>query len=141
MADEIRLTASLQIRKDFLDYRSTPNSFKADMSVAKGPSPGAIRVDTDGTDVNLSELAQPGMCFIQNLDATNFVMVGIWEPDTSLFYPLFDINPGEFMIGRISRWLGEQYQNTGTGTGTSNQTLRIKADTADCVVRVDVFDT
>ncbi len=140
MANEIQVRASLQIKKDNLDYSSKPTSFKADMTGSKGPSPGALTATVDGIDVDFSELTTPGMCRIQNLDPDNFVEYGIWDPEGSTFYPLGELLPGESYPLRLSRNLQEEFM-TGTGTtGADTNRLRIKADTASCDVVVEAFE-
>jgi hypothetical protein len=141
MADEARITSGLSIRKGGLEYQSRPSSFLADVTGTKGPVPGAFTASLDGTDVDLSELDQPGLCRMMNLDDTNYVQVGIWEPDTSLFYPLMELLPGETFPLRLARDLGQQFEGTGTGTGITNATLRVKAFGAACVVIVEAFES
>lgn len=141
MADEILVTASVQIRKDNLQYRSLPNSFKADMiGTAKGPSPGAVSVPTDGKDIYFNELVTPGVCVLTNLDDTNYVEYGIYDPQTSVFYPLGEIQPGETYVLRLSRNLQEQYSGSGTGTTAPENYLRLKANVASCDVFVGAFE-
>ena len=141
MADEASIQVSLQIQgSGNLQYRSYPNQFNADVSGNKGPSPGAFQASVDGTDVDLSELNQPALCRITNLDATNFVTVGIWDSSTSTFYPLMELLPGEFYVVRLSRILGGEIAGTGTSTTQTGNTLRIKANTAACNVVVEAFE-
>jgi len=105
-----------------------------------GPTPGQITCTTTGTNVDLSVLATPGLCRIQNLDGTNFVTVGIWDPETEVFYPLLELLAGESYALRLSRDLAWEFA-TGTGTiGPETNTLRIKADTASCDVLVEAFE-
>jgi hypothetical protein len=147
MANEVTVRASLQIKKALttandLDYQSKPTTFKANMTGRKGPVPGAFTAEyPGGTDVDLSELTTPGWCWIQNLDTTNFVTVGIYDPESSKFYPMVEIHAGEFCPPfRVSRDIGWEY-GTGTGTGgPETNKLRVRPDTADCNVRVDTFE-
>lgn len=139
MTDEARLNLSLQITKDNLQYRSHPTAFNADVTGAKGPTPGAMAATTAGTDVDLSELTSYGWCRIYNLDSTNFVTVGI--RDGGEFYPLADVYPGEFTVIQLSQFLGDSF-DTGTGTATvdTGNALCIKANTASCDVVVEAFE-
>ena len=142
MADEVSIRNSLQISDSPLDYRSQPTQFLGDIVAAnpKGPCPGAITVAVAGTDVDFSELTTPGYCRLQNLDDTNFVTYGIWDPEGGVFYPLGEILAGETYVLRLSRDLAWEY---GTGTGTSGaetNTLRFKADTASLVVLIEAFE-
>ncbi len=148
MADEARVVSSLSIRKTsstgvvILDYQSRPTSFQADVSGRKGPVPGAVRVETSpGTNINFSELTQPALCRIGNLDLTNFLTVGIWDQDNSTFFPLMEILPEENYVIRLSRYLRQEF---GTGTGThpqgSGHFLRLVADTAALNALVEAFE-
>lgn len=142
MAGEITVTGALAINKEKLSYQSLPTSFTADMDgTPDGPTPGAITATLDGTDIDFSELESFGVCRIQNLDSTNFVDVGIVDPETEKFYPILRLLAGESFPMRLSPNLQEEY-GTGAGTGTTGANtnrLRIKADTAPCNVIVDAF--
>lgn len=140
MANEAQVRCTLQIRKDYLNYYSQPSGFNATVTGTKGPTPGAITVSTDGTDVDLSELDSPGLCRLMNLDSTNYVKYGIWEPLTSTFYPLGELLPGESYVLRLARDIGEQYE-TGTGTTGAVNTFRIQAMNDPCVVLVEAFES
>lgn len=140
MADEATLRNSLQIRVGNVSYNSQPSGFTADVTGSKGPCPGAFAVSTDGTDVDLSELSSPGLCRLMNLDATNYVEWGIWEPLISHFYALGRILPGESYVIRLSPNVGQEY-GTGTGTEGAVNTFRFKANTAACNVLVEAFES
>src|SRR5690606_17839367 len=121
MANEATITCSLRILKGSLDYVSRPEQFRADVSVAKGSTPGNQTIPVGGKSIDLSELTTPGFCRIMNLDETNYVEFGTYDPDTDVFYPLLEIGPGESYIYKLSRNLNEEYSGTGTGTtGPSN---------------------
>jgi hypothetical protein len=139
MADEATLQFSMQILNGNLNYRSHPISFVADVTGAKGPVPGAVAADITGTSIDFSELTIPAWCRIYNLDETNYVTVGILDPDGD-FYPLMEVLPGEFQIIRLSRALGQSW-GAGTATTDSGCTLTIQADTAACNVIVEAFET
>lgn len=140
MANEATIRASINIRMGNLDYRSNPTVFQADVADGSPPSPGrVIALVNPGTDVDLALLTAPGLMFIQNLDATNYITVGKYDPNTNDFHPMIELLPGEFYILRLSRALLQEFSGTGT-LGVSGPTLRIKADTASCEVRADVFE-
>lgn len=137
MADAT-VTTTLTVTKDNTNYQSRPTQFTASMSASKGPSPGAVAVSTDGTDIDLTELDSPGLCRLMNLDSTNYVELGIW--DGVSFYPIMELLPGETYVIRLARNLEEEY---GTGTGTTGDainTLRAKANTAACNLLVEAFE-
>ncbi len=111
------------------------------MSGTKGPTPGSFDASVDGTDVSLSELTTFGLCRIINYDTSNFVDVGIWDPETVKFYPIVRLLAGEFFVMRLSPDLQEEFAGTGTGTtGADTNRLRIKADTAICNVSVEAYE-
>jgi len=147
MSGEAQIQVSMQITKDdtdgILNYRSYPTQFTADVSGALGPTPGAFVVSITGTDVDLSQLTVPGLCKITNQDAVNYVEYGIHEASTNQFYPLGEVLAGEFYVLRLSRWLGLEWAEPGTGTGTglgSDNKLMFRASTAPVVVLVEAFE-
>lgn len=140
MANEATVQTRLRIKNGNLDYQSQPGSFTADVAGAKGPTPGAITVSTDGTDIDLGELDTPGLCRVLNLDDTNFVEFGRWDNTTEVFYPLIKVLPGEGYVFRLSSMIEEEYAGTGTGTTANVSTFRAKADTAACNVLVEAFE-
>lgn len=139
VADEASVRISLQIRAGLLNFQSQPTSFQADVATGKGPCPGAFTATTSGTNVDLSQLTQPGLCRIMNLDPTNRVEVGIH--DGALFHPLMEILPGEFYLIRLSRNVGEEEDVPGTGTSGDVNALCVRAVTASCVVVVEAFES
>ncbi len=140
MTDEAQIRTSLQINKNSIEYRSLPAAFSADVSGTKGPTPGAVTFSTAGEDVDLTGLTVPGLCRLQNQDSTNYVSYGIWDPEGNTFYPLGELLPGESYILRLSRDIEEEFGTGGGTTGPNTNRLRIKADTAACVVLVEVFE-
>ena len=145
MSNEAQIQSGLKILKTSgtittLQYSASPSSFVGDVSGTKGPVPGAILATLAGVNVDFGELTTPSYCRIMNLDDTNFVEYGIWDPEGSTFYPLGEILPGESYVLRLSRNLSEEF-GTGTGTtGADTNRLRIKADTAACNVLVEAFE-
>lgn len=149
MSSEATVRCSLRIRKTssditLIDYNSQPSAFVTDVDGTKGPTPGAISASIYGTDVDLSQLTVPGLCRIMNQDDTNWVEVGIWDPELLKFYPLMELLPGESYVLRLSRQLGSEFaEGAGTGTGTTGpdtNRLRIRANNAACNVLVDAFE-
>lgn len=140
MANEATVRSSLYIIKDHLQYHGKPEQFVADVSTAKGPSPGVLTATTAGTVVDFSQLTTPGLCRIMNLDATNYVEVGIWDFSDNTLKVLLELLPGESYVVRLSRNLNEEYVGTGTGTTAPVNQMRIKANKAACVVLVEAFE-
>lgn len=141
MANEAQVVCGLQIVKDYLNYYSQPQSFSADIDAGKGPSPGAITATVIGTDVDLSNLTQPGLCRLHNQDLTNYVTAGVYDPEAGLFYPIIKMLPGEMAVFRFADDVLGEYVGTGSVAGPVTNTFRIKAHMAPCVVQVDCFDT
>lgn len=145
MPNEATINSSLSIRKVsgaliLLDFRSGGSQFTATVTGTKGPVPGAMTATLVGVDIDFSELTRPALCHIKNLDATNFVTVGIWDPETNKFYPVDEILPGESYVRRLSRLLSAEL-GTGAGTtGPNTNSLRLKADTASVDVVVSAFE-
>jgi len=142
MANEATIRTSLSIKTGDLEYHSTPTAFQADVAGIFGPAPGALAVSTVGTDIDLSEFTTPGLARFQNLDTLNYVEYGIWDPETTTFYPLGELLPGETYVLRLSKNLAFEY-GTGPGTGTTGpetNRLRFKANAQSCNVLVEVFE-
>ena len=138
MADEAQLHISLMIQNvtnSELEYQSRPTSITADVgSGAWGPTPGIVSATTAGVEVDLTEItAMGGLCFLHNLDPTNYVTYGVLDSDGSTFHELGELLAGEFTVLRLSR-------NIGDGSGTDYESLFLKANTATCRVRVEAFD-
>jgi hypothetical protein len=140
VADEIQVRASLNIRQGSLDYRSSPTAFNDDRAGEGGPTPGGFTVSVGGTDVDLSALSNPGWCWVQNLDDTNTVRMGVWNPDQSEFYPLLRWKPGQGYPVLLDELINQEQAGTGTGTTGQTNTLRMKADNAPCKVIVHAFE-
>ena len=141
MANEARIFAGLQILVGHEQYRSLPQSFQADVSTAKGPTPGAISVPLAGVAVDLSALTLPGLCRIANLDTTNYIEYGIYDPETVRFYPIGEVKAGEFYVFCFSRNFSTEY-GSGTGTaGPETNQFYVKAYGGACNIIVEVFET
>lgn len=143
MANEITVQMGLTINKGVLQSRSPSPGFSADMTGAKGPTPGAITVTTTGTDVDLSQLTSPGWVEMKNLDSVNPVLWGIYDPETDVYTPVGVLAPNgkggalfEFAPG-----FGEEYANaTGTGTTGPTNRLRLRSQNASCDVQIFAFE-
>ena len=143
MANEVTIRTSLHVLKasNNIDYQSRPTEFRGDLTGSKGPGPGVTTVSTAGTDIDFSEFTTPGYVRIQNQDATNFVELGIWDPQITKFYPLLEILPGQSYVLRWSRNITREFA-TGTGTtGPDTNTIRLKADTAAVPVLIETFES
>ena len=145
MANEARVTVGLSILKrsgavTILDEKYMA-VFTPTVTGTKGPSPGALTIPVYGKVIPLTELTTPGLCMLRNLDATNYVEWGLYDPQIDQFYPLGEIQPGESYVLRFSRNIREQYEGTGTGTtAVGGVEFFMKANAADVVVSVEAFE-
>lgn len=140
MSNEANVSVGLQIDKDALHYGSNPRSFQADISIGRGPSPAFMIATAAGNAVDLSQLSNPALCWIQNLDDTNFFTLGIRDPETDKFYPMDEWLPGEVFLKRLSRYLGQE-RDTPTGTsGPETNQLWVQGGGADVPIRFDAFE-
>lgn len=141
MANEARITISLQIRVGQLSFQSQPTTYLADVSAAKGPTPGFLTVSTTGLDVDLSELTQPGLVWMQSLepDGGNRVKWGLH--DGSTFDSIGELLPGEIAQFRFSSDFGEEESVPGTGTTAPVKTFYMRAVSGSVNVIVHAFET
>lgn len=145
MSQEVTVRSFLQIRiVDAttsvlqMQYQSSPSQFLGNLSTAKGPSPGSMQVTPNGTDVDLSKLTRPGYVRFMNQDANNYVEIGVYVLATGIFFPLFELQPGESYVMRFSRNLFEEVvgATTGTAAGTPYASVRLRATNAHSAVNV-----
>lgn len=143
MASEANVRSSLiiAIPANNLKYQSNPTDFQENVSVANGPSPGAVSVSVTGTNIDLSQLSHPGLCYVQNLEdasvaPNNFVTLGVY--DGASFFPLIEVRPGKGYVFRLSRYLNEEF--IGTGTNSDANQLRAVANERACILKFEAFD-
>lgn len=145
MADEATVMASLNIRKTsgtmtLLEYQSRPVQFRADVDGTKGPVPGALLALTTGTVVDFSQLTTPGLCRLANMGASYYYEYGLYDPQTDVFTPLGEVQPGESYVIRLSRNLLEEYTGTGTGTTAATNQFMVKAFGGSTTALVEAFE-
>lgn len=145
MADEATIISSLQINgSGNLQYRSYPTSHLATVTGNAGPEPGLVVATTTGTVVTFDSLTTPALCVIRNLDSTNFIDYGIYDPDTNKFYPLGEVLAGESYVLRFSRNMEEEFGTSGGDTGTTGtdaNRLMVRANAANVNVSIEAFET
>lgn len=140
MANEASFNTSLAIEKDNLHYRQSAN-FQADVSAAKGPTPGIVLAVDTWAQVDLSLLTTPGLCFLANLSEDYTVVIGLRDTASGEYYPLLDLLPGEAYPVRLSQFIGQELESTaGTGTAGSGCTLALKGVGGSAYVRVEAFE-
>lgn len=121
MADEITMSFYLTITNgDFSDVIN-PGSIQIDQS-AKGWYAAIVNVGTTEEDLAFGDLSVPGLCYLRNLDATNYVKFG---PKDTTMKLLGKLLPSEFAFFRFG----------------ASVTLRWQADTAACLVETRVYET
>ncbi len=146
MSREARIPGGLSIRKTsgnviVMDHRPAYNGFTADVDAAKGPTPAAVTVTASGTNIDLSQLTEPGWCELFNMSADQVVQYGIWDTVRHSFSPWGELEPGHGATFKLSRDFGER--DDGPGTGTTVETvlvMRMYSDNADAVVYVGAFE-
>lgn len=109
MAAEITASASLSIRNGNMIENISSGAKIIDQAAVGGPSPGYVTIGTSEESVSLSEISTLGWCYIQNLDATNYVR---WGFSTGVYggrilpgeFAMFRFNPGSslFMIANTA---------------------------------------
>lgn len=148
MSREARVQGGMSIRKTtsgvtVIDHKPAYNSFTADIDAANGPAPGAVTVGPNGTNINFAQLAEPGWVEIFNMDSAQTIQFGLWDPNTTTFYPLGELEPGHGTTLKLSRNFGERHDE-GVGTGTTDGTavkLRFySGGSASAVVYIGAFD-
>lgn len=148
MSREARLQGGLAIRKvtngvQVMDHRPAYNGFVADVAGTKGPTPGDVTIGPNGTNIDLSQLTEPGWCELFNRSDTQTIQYGIWDTDSTTFYPIGELEPGHGHTIKFSRNFGERHDE-GVGTGTTGSgicKLRIYSGGAsNAVVYVGAFE-
>jgi len=122
MAGEIVATLALTVLKDKLDNQ-VQRSATLDMTTAKGGGPGFQTVGTSEEALGgLSDLNTKGIAFVENLDNTNYIQIGVLV--ASVFYPLLRVKAEEFQFLRFD----------------PDGTPYVKANTAAVDADIRVFD-
>jgi hypothetical protein len=119
MANEITLNVSMRVANGSLLEQIQPGALSIDQAAVGGPSPGYVTIGTVEESVTLSELSTLGYCYLQNLDATNYVE---WGFATTVYGGR--LKAGEIAVFRFN-------------PGSS---LFMKANTAACKCLVKVFE-
>lgn len=100
MANEITSSVSVKVSKGSLVQSRASGSLQATMS-GTHVAAGAMDVPTTagGTLVPLGSVGTPGVAFVRNVSAANFVTIGIVVSAT--FYPVIKLKPGEAWLFRF----------------------------------------
>jgi hypothetical protein len=76
MANEITITAGIQVINGSLRDALTPGNKSVNQTALGGPTPGYVTIGTTEEEVAFGELSTKGWVMLQNLDATNYVQWG-----------------------------------------------------------------
>jgi hypothetical protein len=121
MADEIAINTSLTITKDPLRYSRSESAQASLAASTPARAGGVITVNTTEGLVPIGSVASAGYGIFKNLDATNYVELGIVVSST--FYPLIRLKPG-----------------TAVAFHLATNSLYARANTAACRMDYDLFD-
>ena len=134
MSSEATVRVGLTVRKTdsddptilLLDFNQV-GSFQADVTGTFGPTPGTVAIPAEGVAVPLTGITEPGWCWVHNQGADSNVQIGVKDPDSALSYFLMELKPGWRLPVPLSPDLFEEYQGTGTGTGSPTNQLFLRA--------------
>lgn len=117
MANEITVSVGVQVTNGSLTDQFQMVALKRDQA-ASGKSDQVLSIGTSEEDVSFGDVATPGIVVLHNLDATNYVEYGM--SDTGTMKKLGKLIAGDKAMFRMA----------------ASTTLRMKANTAACKVRV-----
>ena len=112
MADEISVTFSLTVTNGTFKDSFAPGQLKIDQTT-QGSNSGVLSIGTTAETVAFTDITSEGLFLVQNLDASNFILLG---PDSTGMVDFLKIKPGEFQFLRLKPAV----------------TVKAKADTAAC---------
>lgn len=146
MSSEVQIRQKLTIRKQNLNYDPPQSQVTFDLDGMFGPYPGALIISYDGTSIDLSPFADPAWIDVQNIEPNDgtgvTVSLGVYDPQTHRYYPVFKIRPGARHLGELDELIQSEFNPvTGTGTGIGGNRLMLKAKDGDAAnVFVGVFE-
>lgn len=120
MANEITLTQRLQLANGELLDDNNPGRLQITQS-AIGMFKQVLSIGTTEESVTFTDISTPGICYIKNLDATNYVQ---WGPATTVYQ------------GRLKASDAPACFRLDNGATT----LYLKANTAACKVLITVYE-
>lgn len=92
-----------------------------------------------GTDVDVSLLSSPGWCRVYNADDTQWVQLGIYEPDTDTFYPLMRFGPGQGTVIPLDPYVGQEVTGSTVQPGY-NSTIRLRSQTSEVLFVMEALN-
>jgi hypothetical protein len=128
MASEIRVTAKLDVAKGSFKAPDTEAVVAFDQTGDGGGVPGQIISTVAGLDITpFTGITTPGWAKFKNTHATDYVELGIFVGGT--FYPVFRMEAGEPLMGRIAPALaGASQIRMKSGTGNAKVIARVYED-------------
>lgn len=114
MANEITVKASVRVKNGNLELAFDSGNVRIDQTTATGGAPGIVAVGTTEETISFGDVS-PGIVWMRNLDATNFVT---WGNTT----------------GNLAQKLSAG--GTPTMIEVSSGSIIMKADTASCNVQI-----
>jgi hypothetical protein len=118
MANEITITASIQVVNGNLRDSFSVGSKAVDQAAVGGPTPGYVTIGTSEETVTFGELGTKGYCVVQNLSTTNFIE---WGFSTGVY-------GGKLLAGEVALFR------------LNSTSLFLKADTAACKVLIKGYE-
>lgn len=144
MSDEITVRAGITVKNGNYSYASQPGYCTDDQTTPGGGVPGVVVASESGTDVSFSPLVQPAWVELVNIEAAGGARAewGMFDPQTGVFIPVGELEPGDIAVFKLSRNFGEEWVSFGTATATtiSNNTLRVKGYGGACRVSVKAHE-
>lgn len=122
MANEITVNLQILINKPPFSQTYTFND-TFDQAVIGGGNPGVIDIGTSEENIVLGDIVVPSLFIVQNLDATNYVTLGV-SATTPTLAAMQRIGAGKFSFG----WLDP------------GSTLRAQANGASVKIFLAVFE-
>lgn len=120
MATSLRLTLSAIVNNGTYKDQFKPDALEVTLA-AVGARKGVQTIGTSAETVTTGDVATLGWCFLQNLDATNFITYG---PDSTGQVDFGRLKAGEWAAFRLEPGI----------------TLKATADTAACKMAVWILD-
>jgi hypothetical protein len=109
MSDEIKVTVKVGITKGDLSLTRTVNNHTSDQT-GDGMQYGVQNVGTSDEPLEMGDIGTAGICYLRNLDDTNYVEIG---QDSGGFVALMKLLPGEVACGRLATDAPRAKANTG----------------------------
>jgi hypothetical protein len=120
MANEIYTTLLLELNNGSIEHEFNPAALQIDQSTARFEDK-VLDIGTSEETISFGDISTKGIVLLMNLDSTNYVQ---WGPDSSGMKEIGRLNAGEWAFLRVD----------------DGATLKMKANTASCKVRVILYE-